>query len=95
MDIFNAKADEEREKAEKQLEALPESEVFKDVLNTLFSSEGVEDAINKLTLDIRGGQAYELTAAGLDQVTLESGMRDVVVAGDGQPNDRKSRPKEP
>ena len=95
MDIFNAKTDEEREKAEKQLEALPESEVFKDVLNTLFSSEGVEDAINKLTLDIRGGQAYELTAAGLDQVTLESGMRDVVVAGDGQPNDRKSRPKEP
>ena len=94
--MTNVKEGIDQEKVEKSLGELTESEVFKELMNVLFSSKSLEDAADKLTWNISGGQIYELPAAGLDQVTLDSSLiQDQAIGEKEEPNDRKSRPKEP
>ena len=96
LDMTNVKEGIDQEKVEKSLGELTESEVFKELMNVLFSSKSLEDAADKLTWNISGGQIYELPAAGLDQVTLDTSLiQDQAIGEKEEPNDRKSRPKEP
>ncbi|MBR3016677.1 MAG: M4 family metallopeptidase [Clostridia bacterium] len=78
------------------LDNLLNSQLFDDLKELFFSTKGLEEWVNALTLDVKGGQTYEIPADGLETVDLtynlaslyKSAQEDITMT-----EEKKSRPK--
>ena len=79
------------------LEDLLNSQLFDDLKELFFTTKGLEEWVNALTLDVKGGQIYEIPADGLENVDLTSNL--AALYSTAQENvttmteEKKSRPK--
>ena len=78
----------------KVLEKLMQSELLKEAVRTIRNSRNPEDLLNAVTMEIKGGHSYELSAAGLEGIDLNSGITNVTLDEGAEVNNRMSRPKE-
>ena len=69
IDFFS---DTEDKSGEELLIRLTESELFREGMKILQQGGGLAGLRKALTLEIGGGQTYELPAEGLDQITLDT-----------------------
>ena len=79
----------------KTVSSLLESDLFAEFIKMLTSSSNLEDILNGLALDVKGGQVIEIPSEGLEKIDLSTGIMNMTLSGAEEPNNRKSRPKLP
>ena len=72
---------------------LLENDFVAELLKTLESGRGLEGILDAVTLDVKGGERYEIPNDGLEKIDLTEGIRDIPAIYSKEPNNRKSRPK--
>ena len=71
-----------------------EDELISEIVNLATNSTGVADFLDKVFLNVPGGQPFELPATGLEKIDRSANMANGIEAETPQTNNRMSRPKE-
>ena len=71
-----------------------EDELITEITNLVTSSTGVMDFLDKVFLNVPGGEGFELPGTGLEKVDLSANMAPEALETVQQNNNRMSRPKE-
>ena len=94
IDVTGLFSDQEGEEEKSGLSLLLDSEVFSEFLSIIASSSSFSDYVDALALNVKGGEVFEIPAAGLEKVDLSLNMAAQTEKNTEVVN-TKSRPKLP
>ena len=75
--------------------SLAESELLPELMKAILGIESKEDLLNVLALNVKGGGICEIPAEGLEQISLDTVIRDALMAENPETVNKKTRPKLP
>lgn len=78
---------------EQLLANLLQSGLLEEAVRTLSGIRSVQDLLDALTLEVKGGQSYEISAAGLDKADLAGKVMNISGTEEPEAVSRKSRPR--